>query len=573
MNRAAVLLLGLALLGDAPQASALIAGTVRDQHGSPVVAARVALFSGGKEVARAVSASDGTFAVTGVPADAASIDCDFCEPVRKTIPDDGILVVFVRRNDAVTSRSPTHADVAALPYAYVESTLSLTPFVVLSQSARLYPGPQLSDRRNSGTGGLFVLNGVPDYDISANISPYLTIPERDFSDVSIQRSSDAYLYGDTSNAGTFVASTTDGSPFASAGSGVAFRAAQADPALQSSAAVSDDRGSDDRTRADGNVSLAVPNGLVNATLGAGQIDASSGAATLDSEFSSVRLSVQRTSGVDITGSLVADRGTYSYDSPVYDEESTWSDVDARGLIRSHADVAPFALVEFRRSTAQSTLGQARFETGFAIDRPHWNVVAALGSDQVSYAPYAGAPGARTTTHDDVFSTAWTPSSNMSWEASVSNGYVLPVFTSLYAPQSRAPYVPSNATLESTLTLSDARRARFELTALRFTSEGGEASGSAGASLAWQFTPQLSVRTWLLRIADNEQGAAAVGSTWFTYDTGALRIDAIVRRDLRDSQADAHLDFSVSGNISGRLRWFAGSERRNGSRAVDAGLRL
>ncbi len=573
MNRAAVLVLGLALLGDAPQPSALVAGTVRDQHGAPVVAARVVLFSGAKQVGRTLSGSDGTFALSGVAADAASVDCDFCEPVREVIPGDGILVVFVHRNDAVTSTSPTRADVANLPYAYVESDLSLTPFIVMNQSTHLYPGPQLSDRRISESGGLFVLNGVPDYDISANISPYLTIPERDFSEVSMLRSNDAYLYGDTANAGTFLADTTDGTPFASTGSGVAFRAAGAAPSLQGSAAVSDDRNNDERARADAGISMPVPSGIVNATLGAGQIDAASAGTTLESEFSSLRLSAQRTSGVDISGSFIADRGTYYYDSPVYNAESTWSDVDARGVIRSHAEIAPFALVQFRRSTAESTLGQARFETGFTIAQPHWNVVAALGSDDVTYGEHDGVAGTRTTVHDDVLSAAWTPSSNLSWEASASNGYLLPVFASVYAPQSTAPYIAPNATVESTLALSDARRLRFELTALRFTSDSGETSGSTGASLAWQLAPSLSVRAWLLRIADNRQGNAAVGSTWFTYDSGAFRIDAIVRRDLRGPDPDAHFDISISGNIKPKLRWFVASERRSGVRSVDVGLRF
>ena len=573
MNRAAILLLGLALLGDAPRPTALVAGTVRDQNGAPVASARITLFSSGRQVAVASSESDGTFAATGA-ADAARIECDYCRSERIAVPSDGIVVAIVHRYEAVSADGPTRTDLERLPYAHIESAAALTPFVVLNESASLFPGPQLSDRRVSAAGGLLVLNGVPDYDVAGNISPYLTIPERDVSSLAIRRTDEAYLYGNTAGGGTFIAGTGGGSPFISGGSGAALRVAQ-QGSVESSAAYSSDAGGDERARAGANAGFSLPGLSGTATLGVGQINVlPADAPALSSEFSSASLSLRRTSGLDLSGSLSADRGTYYYDTNPYPTTATWSDIDAHAAVRAHAVVSPFAFVDFRRSSAQSTIGQTRGVAGFTIDEPHVNVVAALGSDAVSYGGFGHIAGAGGTARDSVFAVMWSPDAMLSWEASASRGYLLPVFSSVYGtPLPAAFYVDGDSILESTLWLGDARRVKFGLTALRFTDEAGLQSGSAGASLAWQLSPRFSVRTWLLRTDDNEHGAAAVGSTWLTYDAGSVRIDAIVRRDLEDWEPDAHLDASISGPLTRRVTWFVATERRNGVRTTDAGLRF
>jgi hypothetical protein len=108
--------------------------------------------------------------------------------------------------------------------------------------------------------------------------------------------------------------------------------------------------------------------------------------------------------------------------------------------------------------------------------------------------------------------------------------------------------------------------------------------SAGASLAWQFAPALSVRAWLLRDNDETRpyepvyrfGAApqpaTVGSYWLTYESNGMRFDAIYRRDLLDYRLDPHMDASISAPLSRTLRIFAQTQRRAGARGVTIGLR-
>ncbi len=580
MKWSGVLLLGLFMLGAAPHASTFIAGSVRDQDGAPIEGARVELFAAGARTGVASTRTDGTFAVANVAADSAKIRCAFCEPERVGIGSDGILVAIVRRYDAVRAPSPTPDDIAHLPYAGLESALSLAPFLVLDESLQPFPGNQVSDRRISGHGGVLNLNGVAVYDVANNLSPYGTIPQHDFSDFTIEREQNAYVYGDTANAGAFFSGTTDGAGFASAGNDRTVRVMQPAGVVVDSAAYSSGPFGDERARADARASLALPGLAGYAALGFGRGTQSYDPySTLDQSFSSATVSLRRTSGADISATLSADRGTYDYTTAPYPENAIWSDVDAQAMIRSDATLAPFALVSLRRSAAQSSLGQTRGVMGFTLDEPHLDAVAALGSDVVSYGAYDGTPQQTTTVHDGVLSATWSPSNAVSLEASTSRGYTLPTFAAAYniivpTQLSSKPtlYSERNSTLESTLTLSDLERVRVSLTALRFTNPSGFSSGSAGASIAWQVSPRISIRTWLLRVSDTLNGAPSVGSAWLTYDSGGFRFDAIVRRDLNGNIPDAHIDAAISGALAPRLSWFVETERRNGIQTTDAGVR-
>ncbi len=57
-------------------------------------------------------------------------------------------------------------------------------------------------------------------------------------------------------------------------------------------------------------------------------------------------------------------------------------------------------------------------------------------------------------------------------------------------------------------------------------------------------------------------APTVNAFWLTYDNGgALRADAIYRRDLLDGAPFYHVDGAISGPIADRFRWYAGAEDR------------
>lgn len=575
MNRLVVSVLALAWLAAAPADPGLIAGTVRDQHGVPIAGARVQAYAGAQRLARATTASDGTFAILDAHADEVEIECKFCVRARLRVGADGTVVAIVHRYDAVRSEVPTGDDLARLPYADVESALSLTPFVLRSQSAVSIEGPHLDDRRVSGHGGLLLLNGVANYDIESNASPYSTIPNYDASSIALRRSQDAYLYGDTADAGTFVVDTTGGSQLIAVGAGGAVKAALGSGTLESTAATSSTLGDDMRSRADARADFRTSTLAGSASVGLGRgLQDLPGDWGYGSSFSSARLAAERTSGADIAAVLSADRGTYWYDSPKYPADVVWSDVDARASIRARSAFSPFALVDLRRSVGETRLGQTRLVTGATYDEPQFSFTAALGTDAVSYDSYDATTSSPASAHDGVFSATWRPSDTVSLEASTRSGYTLPVFAVAYDAIPGAPItIDQNNALESTLSVSDAHRLSVSLTALRFQDTAGTKSGSAGVSIAWQVSPKISLRTWTLRDADTQFTPASFGSTWATYQNGDFSIDVILRRDLRDGMPDPHFDGSINGALGRQASWFLATERPNGVRTLRLGLRF
>lgn len=576
MKRTAVTVLALLLAGVAPPDTTVVAGTVRDQRGAPIAGARVDVYSGSRRLGTALTAADGTFASEESGADAVQIACAFCVKTRAAIGSDGIVVAIVRRYDAVRTEVPNAEDLASLPYADVESALSLTPFILLSQASTSVIGAQVDDRRISGHGGLLVLNGTPDYDIATNASPYATIPDFDASTIAITRSQFAYPYGDTADAGTFYVDTTGGSVFAAAGGGVAAKAPFDAGRFSGSAGYSEDLGYVMGSRADARYTFSAPDtiGSVSAGSGRGSQDVP-GDYPFASSFSSLRAAAERTRGADIAASFDADRGTYTYDTKPYPADVAWSDVDARASIRARSAFSPFALVSARRSTSEATLGQSRAVAGATLDLPHFAAVAALGSDLVSYASYGPTQAAPTRAHDGVFSVTWKPDDSLSLEASTRSGYWLPVFLFAYDVSPGSPItIDQDNALESTLTYSDLRRLKISLTALRYADQTGASSGSAGAAIAWQVAPKISLRAWTLRNSNDAPSAvASFDSAWATYDNGAFRADVIFRRDLRAGLPDPHVDASASGALEGVMRWFVATEARNGVRTLRVGLRF
>ncbi|MDP9025612.1 MAG: hypothetical protein M3N13_09600, partial [Candidatus Eremiobacteraeota bacterium] len=537
--------------------------------------ARVRIYAGITPLGSATTGPDGTFASVSSGADAVSIDCKFCERTRLRVGSEGIVVAIIRRYDAVGSEVPTNEDLSHLPYAGVESALSLTPFVLLSQDGRSVIGPQLDDRRISGHGGLFVINGTPNYDIETNASAYATIPDYDASQIAVKRSSLGYLYGDTADAGTFIVDTNGGTSVSAAGSGAALKAVVSSNVSGASAALSSVFGEDIRSRADASLGFSGSGYAGNVSLGTGRgFENLPGDVPFASSFSSLRLAAERTSGADVSASLIADRGTYFYDSFPYPANVAWSDWDARAMIRARSVLSPFAQVSFRRSTGESRLGQTRFVAGATLNEAHFSGFAALGTDAISYDAYDKTTTAPAHAHDAIVSGTWTPSDAVSLEASARTGYWLPPFAFAYDANPGAPIVINQSnSLESTLSFNDARRFRFSLTALRFRDQAGTESGSAGASLAWQITPKISVRSWMLRSGDTQSDPAAFGSTWATYQNGNFHMDWIVRREVRNGLPDAHVDGAIGGALNRYASWFIATERRNGLRTLRLGVRF
>jgi hypothetical protein len=69
-------------------------------------------------------------------------------------------------------------------------------------------------------------------------------------------------------------------------------------------------------------------------------------------------------------------------------------------------------------------------------------------------------------------------------------------------------------------------------------------------------------------------APTVGALWLTYDNGgAIRADAIYRRDLLNGLPFYHVDGAISGPLADRVRWYAGAEDRMHRTFVDFGVRF
>ena len=96
---------------------------------------------------------------------------------------------------------------------------------------------------------------------------------------------------------------------------------------------------------------------------------------------------------------------------------------------------------------------------------------------------------------------------------------------------------------------------------------------AGAFVAWQIAPSVSLRTWWLDVHPQSGTAQSVGSAWLTANAGPIRFDVIWRRDIYDLAGNAHLDGAISGPINVHARWFAQTEQFARTRLTNVGIRF
>jgi hypothetical protein len=574
---------------------------VRDQSGAPIQGAEVEM---GTTVG--YTAADGTFALEAAREASISIRCRFCQPTVATVAADGTVVAIVRRYTALLQIGPSRDDIAALPYAYVESDLALTPFVQLNDSASILPGPQLSDRGSQRGGGMLLDAGVPNYDVVANVSSFDTIPQHYIQAASAAPQSEGYRYGDLADGGIYAidAASEYRDAFASTGADAALRVGTSNDTSSISAGLSNNR-EERRERADGSLRLPAFDGTfgLDATISSGRTQPDE-YDELWASYAAAHASFERTRTFTLRADAYVDRGTYYAETDEEPLRAEWSDAGASATVQSNAVVAPFATLAVRSSTGfydaeefgiarfGASVGQAQLSGGVRASGTWYDALAAIGSYDAAYNggvyglnfpgnAHMTAPVVRLHLH---------PGERWSLTASASGGFLLPTLLDRYSiePPYETVGVDRDATHEATLSYDDGSRIQVSLTGLQRNVSGVDSGSvaSAGASFAWQIAPAISVRSWWMRSTPNlvttqygtifgvHPRAANTGSVWLTYENpGALRLDAIWRQDLIDFVPDAHWDASLSGPFARNLRWYVGSERRLGVRYTDVGLRF
>ena len=581
MKRPSVLVFALFALGAAP--APLVVGSVRDQAGAPIAGAQVRL-AGTAQSASVRTAADGTFAIEGSAA-AVVIRCDYCRPTQAAVAADGTVTAIVQRYDAVRLDGPSPADLANLPYTHAESDVSLTPWVVLEQNASPLFASSLHDRSISTVGGLLVLDGVPDYNSADGWTTYPTIAYDSAAALDVERVPQAYEYGNVASAGTFSVTTIGSAPLVAAGSsvigGLAVNGTNAGAFGYSSDA------SGTRSRGSALFALPLPNATLQIGLAAGAGQEISGATgTLESSFSSYRLAYERTSGTDLYASLTGDRGTDGYTSSLFDSDDLWSDFDARVGVRSRAVIAPFAEIATHSSSGwfwaptyspyvAGTIDQSRAYGGVNATLSWLTVNAAYGADAIRFVnAYPDLTTTSTTGHSASATLDLHPTPAWDLQASTSSGYLLQTVFGAYnaGELSISPLNPMSSD-EVDLTYADLQRVRIGLTSFGARSASGIDDQSAGALVAWQIAPAVSLRTWWLEVHPHTGSAQSVGSAWLTANAGTIRFDVIWRRDLYNLAGNAHLDGAISGPINVHARWFAQTEQFAHTRMTNIGIRF
>jgi hypothetical protein len=598
VNRCLLILTLPALLAAAP--SPLVVGSVRDQYGAPIADARVR--SGDVSVQ---TDAQGTFALSASAVSSVTITCPYCQSLTVRIDTDEPVVALVHRFDAVTGETPSERDIAAVPYAQVESIASLRPFTVLENSSHLLPGPMLSDRGISSRGSLVFDNGIPSYDIVSNQSPFVTYPAFTVTQLSWLPPSDAFSYGDFAGGGSVFANTREQAKYGAFGSSGTVDAARLGEALSNGAwlgAYSHEQ-NDVRMRADG--TLHIPSGDDRFDISAvtSEDRASPDSQSLNTSVSGLRLDFESARENRTDASLIFDGGGYSGTTPAIGYNAKWSDIQAQAGVTTNTRVQFFAQAGARASTggyqtsspalpvSAGAIMQTRVTFGAQTAGDRYSLRLGAGAFDFHYS--GGAAGRRSALDGGVIVPGFTGSYAFDphWRLDVQGGesFELPTLLEafVYPPDTATLAFDRNLFVAETLTYGDLKRFHASVTSLseRVSGLDNGTVQSAGVSLAWQVAPTVAVRAWLLHDDDRtvpyeslyrfgvRPQPATVGSYWATYETPGMRIDAIYRRDLLDYRVDPHFDASVSTPLANGLRLFGATERRAGTRSITFGVRI
>lgn len=612
MNRtiygaAALLLVTLAAAPVRAQ-SPLVVGSVRDRHGAVVAGAVVIGETAAGAGPSTKTDAAGTFALSGAGIVAVQITCRYCESIRVPVNGDRPVVALVRRYDALAGDTPTAADLANLPYAHVESSVALRPFTLLSQSTAGYPGNTLSDRGLSSSGSLLIDDGAPNYDIVAGESPYAFVPAQFEQNAAVRGATNAFLYGDQA-AGGIVGLDPFGSgtnsEAALLGSDAILRAqVGSDASAIALGSFSNDEESRQRADAFATLPLGADQSFT-VTGGSEQgrdYESPENAFAGSFSFADAVFSVPRALNLSLSG--VIDRGNYVWTQGEYPIATVWSDTQFDAGVHSNGPVVAFADVGVRSSSGfddvqvpsyelpqlGATLEQTHADAGVAIASDAVNLTAGVGAFWIGYAGGVdGSQPANTALAVPSLDAKLFPNGKWSLDLQGSGSFTLPTFVEQYfsAGTPPLPVLLARSSLQAAvLSYTDDARLRISVEEA-LEDVAGAYSGkiaSSGVAAIWQIAPTISLRAWTMHVSDSTEpfdgypydGAVAptVDALWLTYDNvGAIRADALYRRDLLDGLPFYHVDGAISGPIAQRLRWYAGAEDRMRRTFVDVGLRF
>lgn len=585
----------------------LLVGSVRDQDGAPIAGALVQAENSGAAV-RGLTDADGTFSLQVSAVREVRVSCRFCRSQVQSVTDAGQPLVFiVHRYAALISEAPNPNDLASLPYGHIESAISLKPFTVFTDSSGILGGAQLSNRGLQPTGGLVLDGGVPNYDVAAGISPFLSTPSNYIQQITVDEPTQAFRYGDQAAGGTYglIPRDPDQSQVAGyLGDDQILRFGAANSSGSIVVGSSDNR-IEHRRRGDLSFSQPIADGAIDAGAlsSSGRLDTSFGD-SLNNSFDAARLRLTQSRKYDLHAEFSLDQGTYGASLGETDIVARWADTAAEIGAQTRGATPIFGLLGYRLSSGSydaesnvipeisAQLQQARAAAGIHISGPEYDLLAGVGAFSVGYTGgIVGFPQpAALQFATPSIRLHLTPNDRWSATLSADGSFRLPTLLERYGipPADTSLVLDRNRLLEATIGYTDTARIRVEFTTYTQSTKGldqGITTGT-GASVAWQFAPSLSVRAWTLRFANTGQPyepllrfgsapqTATVGALWLTYESNStFRIDGLYRRDLLDGIPIGHIDASLSAPLGHRLRWFIGTEQRHGARYVDAGLRL
>ena len=600
----------LAMLGALPAHGAipLVVGSVRDQQGAPIEGARVAGRGAGGAVVVATTDRTGTFVLRAGGIAGVTVTCRYCQSATLAVRPGEPVVAIVRRYEELAELSPSTADLDNLPYAYVESSAALRPFALLAQSSGADPGSRLSDRGLSAEGSLTIDDAVPNYDVVSGESPYWMIPADYQRNAELGDAADAYLYGDQASGGTtnlepFVAGSNAEAAILG-GDAIARAQVGSDASALAFGTFSNDQES--RQRGDGFAMLPLGGGASLSLIGGSEQgrEYDNPDSALAGNFSFGDATFEDPGPLDVSVSALVDRGGYAQSYGDYGLASIWSDSSFTAGVRSNGNVAGFADLSQRSSSGSldprglayvspigATLSQTRFDAGIDATGTDYHVTAGVGTFWINYAGGSGGFSwpARATLAVPSLQAQLFPQGKWSLTLQGSGSFDLPTFEQQYGYAQAVPStveLARNSLYGGSLDFTDFSRVRLSLEAATQDVRGASSGTitSAGLSATWQVAPAISLRAWTMHVTDTvpvygigspyDGTAPTVGAAWLTYENpGALRIDAIYRRDLLDAAPFYHVDGDVSGPIAGSLRWYAGVEDRMRRTFLDVGLRL